>query len=155
MRGQENVIAIIEQLNNGLFANKKIGICCIYIPFKKEYYAYFILFLIISKKAAFLPHCSEKLPHIYRIILKNYRMSTALFKKITACLPHYFEKLPHVYRIFSFLKDMRHRIMLKKSPHVNTALDVETYQNITRVGKIGNSNISHTSKINDGIIFKV
>ena len=50
-------------------------------------------------------------------------MSTALFLKITACLPHYFEKLPHVYRIFSFLKDMRHRIILKKLPHVNTALD--------------------------------
>ena len=42
------------------------------------------------KNAAFLPHYSEKFPHIYRIILKNYRMPTAFFKKITACLPHVF-----------------------------------------------------------------
>ena len=86
----------------------------------KGIYAYIPQYF--KKNATFLPHYSKKLPHIYRIILKNYRMSTALFIKITACLPHYFEKLPHVYRIFCFLKDMRHRIILKKIPHVNTAL---------------------------------
>ena len=63
----------------------------------KGIYAYIPQYL---KKMPHFYHYSKKLPHIYRIILKNYRMSTALFKKN--------------YRMFSSLKDMRHCIILKK-----------------------------------------
>ena len=46
----------------------------------------------------------QKNAAFYRIILKNFRILTALFWK-----------LPHVYHMFSFLKDMRHHIILKKN----------------------------------------
>ena len=96
---QANFFVIIKQLNKWHFRKLKEhclfvnNICRIYVPIKKEF-----------------PHkfrnISKKMPHFYRIIFLNHHICIALFWKITACLPH-------VYRIFSFLKHMRHRIILE------------------------------------------
>ena len=56
----------------------------------------------------------KELMHIIPRYFKICRFFTALFRKTTACLPHCLKKLPHVYRTFPFLKNMRHRIILRK-----------------------------------------
>ena len=66
---QANVIVVIKQLNNGIFADKKIFAAS--MPHLKNNLRMYMY--------VHVPHYFKKMPHFYRIILKNYRIVIACF----------------------------------------------------------------------------